>query len=134
MNSPEPAWMPQINRSAPDGGAVRERPLVEGAFRVLSVLAGLGTACVAFVVVGLYAALQNCEGGETSGLCVHHAGLVPVLELPIFVLAFAAPLVGGIATGVTKRGRWLGWGIVLAVVMFAAMSLVSTGQTPYDWN
>jgi hypothetical protein len=126
--------MPQINRSKLDGGALHERPVVDGALRVLSVLAGLGTAAVAFVVVGLYAALQNCEGGETTGLCVHQAGLVPVLELPIFVIAFAAPLIGGIATGVTKRGRWLAGGIVLALVMFAAMSLVSTGQTPYDWN
>lgn len=134
MSSSPPAWKPQISRSAPDGGAVHERPVVEGAFRVLSVLAGLGTACVAFVVVGLYAGLQNCEGGETTGLCVHHAGLVPVLELPIFIIAFAAPLAGGIATGVTQRGRWLGAGIVLAVLMFAAISLVSTGQTPYDWN
>ncbi len=134
MHAAEPASMPQIVRSEPHGGAFGGRPVVEGAFRVLGVLAGLVTAAAAFVVVGLYAALSNCEGGETTGLCVHHAGLVDVLELPIFLVAFAAPLAGGIATGVTGRGRWLGAGIVLAVLMFAAMSLVSTGQTPYDFN
>jgi hypothetical protein len=126
--------MAQVDRRGPDDGAFRRRPVVQGALRILGVLAGLATAVAAFVVVGLYAALQSCEGGETTGLCAHHAGLVPVLELPIFLLAFTAPLAGGIATGVTGRSRWLGAGILIAIAMFALMALVSTGQTPYDWE
>ena len=50
-------------------------------------------------------------------------------------MAFAAfvltPFVGGIAAFVTRRPRWLVVGVAGAVVMFALMSLVSTGQSSY---
>ena len=86
---------------------------------------------VALAVVGLHAAMQGCRGEETTGPCVSHAGFVPVLEWPIFVIAVIAPVAGGIAGCFTRRPRWLAVGAAVAVAMFAVMSLVSTGQTQF---
>ena len=132
MITTEPAWKPQINRTAPYEGTLWQRPVVQATLRALIVVGGAVMSFVAFVIVGLYAALQGCDGGETHGLCVNHAGLVPVLEWPIFVIAALAPLAGGIAGCATRRPRWLIAGLAVAVAMFALMSLVSTGQTHYD--
>jgi len=134
MNAPQPASMPLVHRSEPADGPLAERPVVKGLLRALNVVGGLVASLIALVVVGLYAALQNCEGGETAGLCVHHAGLVNPLELAILVISVAAPTIGGIAAFMTKRPRWLAAGAAIAVVMFAAMSIVSTGQTPFDFG
>lgn len=132
MTASEPAWKPQLDRMPPHEGAFAQRPAVRGALRALNVAGGVVVAVIAFVVVGLSAALKTCEGEETSGLCVDHPGLVPVLEWPILVLAVLAPLAGGIASCVTRRARWLGLGILGAAVMLALMGLVSTGQTQYE--
>ena len=127
-----PARKPQINRTAPHERPLMQRPRVKATLRALNVVGGAIVSFVALVVVGLYAALQGCQGEETTGLCVNHAGLVPVLEWPIFVIAVIAPLAGGIAGCVTRRPRWLAAGVAAAVVVFALMSLVSTGQTEYS--
>lgn len=132
MTTDEPTWKPQYNRTPPHEGAFSQRPFVAGTLRALNVVGGFVMASIAFVIVGLYAALQRCDGPETHGLCVDHAGLVPVLEWPIFVIAVLAPLAGGIAACVTRRPRWLVVGTAVAVVMFALMSVVSTGQTQYE--
>ena len=132
MITAEPTWKPQINRTAPYAGTLWQRPVVQATLRALNVVGGAIMSCVAFVIVGLYAALQGCDGGETHGLCVDHAGLVPVLEWPIFVIAALAPLAGGIAACVMRRPRWLAVGVAVAVAMFALMSIVSTGQTQYE--
>lgn len=134
MLTTDPTWKPQVNRTAPHGRPLSEHPAVQATLRGLSVVAGAAASALAFVIVGAYAALQNCEGDETQGLCAGHAGLVPVLEWPIFVIAALAPLAGGIASCATRRPRWLGLGVALAFVMFGLMSIVSTGQTSYDWN
>jgi hypothetical protein len=132
MSAAAPAWKPQINRSEPPReGGFWQRPGVKATLRALSLVAGIATAACAFVVVGFYAAVLGCAGEETRGLCVHHAGLVPVLEWPIFVLAVAAPLAGGIASFMTRRPGWLGLGIAVAGVMFGLMIAVSTGQSSY---
>jgi len=131
MVTAEPAWKPQINRTTPDQGPFMQRPAVQATLRALSVVAGAILSFIAFVLVGLYAALQGCQGEETTGLCVNYAGLVPVLEWPIFVIAAIAPLAGGIAACVTRRPRWLAVGAAVAVVMAALMGLVATGQTEY---
>ena len=57
-----------------------------------------------------------------------------MLEWPIFVISVLAPFAGGIAAFVTRRPRWLALGVAIAVVMFVLMSVVSTGQTAFDWN
>lgn len=134
MVTSEPAWKPQIDRSAPHEGELSQRPFVTATLRVLNLVAGTIAAFLAFVIVGLYGALQTCVGEETRGLCVDHAGLVPVLEWPIVALAAIAPFAGGVAAFVLRQPRWLGVGIAVAVVMFALMSLVSTGQTSYEFN
>jgi hypothetical protein len=134
MVTTERTWKPQINRTAPHEGALSQHPAVKGTLRALNLVGGTIAAFLAFVIVGLYGALQYCEGDEVEGLCAGHAGLVPVLEWPIFVIAVVAPFAGGIAAFVTRRPRWLAVGVALAVVMFALMSIVSTGQTSYDWN
>ena len=131
MITPEPAWMPQINRTAPYERTLMQRRGVKATLRALNVVGGTIMSFVALVVVGLYAAVQGCQGEEATGLCVNHAGLVPVLEWPIFVVAVIAPLAGGIAACVTRRPRWLAVGVAVAVVMFALLGLVSTGQTEY---
>ena len=132
MVTTEPAWKPQINHAAPCNRPLSQRPVVKATLRVLNIAGGAIMSFVAFVIVGLYAALQGCDGGETHGLCVNHAGLVPVLEWPIFVIAVLAPLAGGIAGCVMRRPRWLVVGVAVAVMMFALMSIVSTGQSQYD--
>jgi hypothetical protein len=132
MVTTEPAWKPQINRTAPHEGTLWQRPAVRATVRALNVVGGAILSFFAFVLVGLYAALQGCQGEETTGLCVNHAGLVPVLEWPIFVIAAIAPLAGGIAACVTRRPRWLAVGAAVAVVMAALMGLVATGQTQYE--
>ncbi|HEV2774263.1 MAG TPA: hypothetical protein VGV90_01605 [Solirubrobacteraceae bacterium] len=132
MITTEPAWKLHINRTAPYERTLMKRPVVRATLRALNVAGGAIMSFVALVVVGLYAAMQGCQGEETTGLCVTHAGLVPVLEWPIFVIAVVAPLAGGIAGCVTRRPRWLAAGVAVAVVMFALMGLVSTGQTEYS--
>jgi hypothetical protein len=134
MTPGEPAWKPQVNRTLPYEGAFSQRPAVKATLRALNIVGGTFAAFAAFVVVGLYAGLQNCEGEETHGLCVDHAGLVPILEWPIFVLSVLAPFAGGIASFVTRRPRWLGLGVAVAFVMFGLMGVVSEGQTAFDWN
>ena len=126
-----PEWKPQSKPTAPYDRTPMQRPGVKATLRALNVVGGAIVAFVAFVVVGLYAALQGCQGEETTGLCVNHAGLVPVLEWPLFVVAVIAPLAGGIAGGLTRRPRWLAVGVAVAVGMFALLGLVSTGQTEY---
>lgn len=130
----EPRSKPQLHRSAPYEGAFTQRPAVQATLRALNLVAGTVAGSIAFLIVGLYAGLQNCDGGETHGLCAGHAGLVPVLEWPIVLLAAAAPFAGGIASFVTRRPGWLGLGIAVAFVMFGLMSIVSTGQTSLNWN
>jgi hypothetical protein len=130
----EPARTKHVNRTAGHEGAPTEHPVVRAALRALNLVAGTIVALVALVAVGAYASLQNCEGGETQGLCVAHAGLVPVLEWPIFVVAVLAPFLGGIAAFARRQPRWLAVGTAVAIAMFGLMSIVSTGQTPYDWN
>lgn len=132
MVSTEPIWETQIKPTTPPEGTLWQRPAVRATVRALNVVGGAILSFVAFVFVGLYAALQGCQGEETSGLCVNHAGLVPVLEWPIFVIATVAPLAGGIAACVTRRPLWLAVGAIVAVVMAALMGLVATGQTQYD--
>jgi hypothetical protein len=134
MTPGEPAWKPQVNRTLPYEGAFSQRPAVKATLRALNIVGGTFAAFAAFVVVGLYAGLQNCEGEETHGLCVDHAGLVPILEWPIFVLSVLAPFAGGIASFVTRRPRWLGLGVAVAFVMLGLMGVVSEGQTAFDWN
>ncbi len=134
MVTSEAAWKPQINRTAPYKGALSQHPAVKATVRALNVVAGTIVAFVAFVVVGLYGALLGCEGEETRGLCAGHAGLVPVLEWPIFALAVLAPFAGGIVAFVKRQPRWLLLGTAVAVLMLGLMALVSTGQTAFDWN
>lgn len=131
MLTAEPACKSQINRTAPYERPLMQRPWVKATLRALNVVGGVIVSFVTFVVVGLYAAMQGCQGEEKIGLCVNHAGLVPVLEWPIFVIAVVAPLAGGIAGCVTRQPRWLAVGAAVAVVMFALIGLVSTGQTEY---
>jgi hypothetical protein len=134
MITTAPAPTPPVEHTTTYEGAPSEHPLVRGALRALNLAAGTLVALTAFVVVGLYAALESCAGGETHGLCAGHPGLVPVLEWPIFVVAVLAPFAGGIAAFVQRRPRWLALGAGIAVVMFGLIALVSTGQTPYDWG
>jgi len=134
MTASEPSWMPQYNRTPPYEGTFSQRPLVKATLRALNLVGGIVVSCIAFVIVGLYAALQSCEGEETHGLCVAHAGLVPILEWPIFVLSVLAPFAGGVASFATRQPRWLALGVFVAVAMFLLMMSVSTGQTPFDWN
>ena len=134
MTTSEPLWKPQYDRTPPHEGAFSQRPAVKATLRALHLVGGVVVAFVAFVIVGVLAAVQACEGEETHGLCVDHAGLVPILEWPIFVLAVLAPFAGGIASFVVRRPRWLGLGVCVAVAMFLLMIAVSSGQTPFDWN
>jgi len=75
-----------------------------------------------------------CEGEEDRGLCAGYAGLVPVLEWPIFVISVVAPFAGGIAAFVTRRPRWLAVGVGVAVLMLVLMAVVSEGQTGYSFS
>ncbi len=134
MVTTEPLWDPPMDRAAPPAGRLTRHPAVTATLRGLSVLAGVAVSALAFVVVGVYAVWLNCEGSETRGLCAGHAGLVPVLEWPSFVIAVLAPLAGGIAGCVRTQPRWLALGVVIAVAMLGLMSLVAIGQTSYDWN
>jgi hypothetical protein len=130
MSASAPAWKPQINRSEPpreDG--FLQRPAVRATLRALYLVAGLAIACIAFVIVGFWAALLGCVGEETRGLCVDTAWLVPVLEWPIFVGAVVAPLAGGIASYVRRDGVWLIFGVLATILMGGLMAVVSTGQT-----
>ena len=129
MITTEGTWKPQVNRTARNERTLMQRTFVKASLRALNVVAGALMSFVAFLVVGLYAAMQGCQGEETTGLCVNHAGLVPVLEWPIFVIAVIAPLAGGIAGCVTRRPRWLAVGAGVSVVMCALIGLVSTGQS-----
>lgn len=129
MVTAEPSWKTPFNRPPPRADALWQHPAVRATLRALNLVAGAVAAFFAFVIVGLYAALETCEGGETHGLCAGHAELVPVLEWPIFVMAVLAPFAGGIAAFVTRRPRWLVLGVAVAVLMFALTSIVSTGQT-----
>lgn len=129
MLAADSARKPPINRPAPYEGTLLQHPVAKAVLRALNVVAGAIVSFVAFVVVGLYAVAQGCEGDETHGLCADHAGLVPVLEWPIFVIAVLAPLAGGIAGCVTRRPRWLAAGVGVAIAMFGLISLVSLGQT-----
>ena len=122
-------WKLQMDRTAPREGAPAYRPALKATLRALNLVGGLVFSALAFVVVGLTAALAACYGEETSGLCAGHAGLVPVLEWPIFVVAVLAPLAGGIAAFVTRRPRWLALGVGLAGLMFVLMLTVSNGQS-----
>ena len=128
MITTEPTWKLQTDRT-PHEGPLTERPAVKATLRALNLVGGLVVSALAFVVVALTAALADCLGDETTGLCAGNAGLVPVLEWPIFVVAILAPLAGGIAAFVTRRPRWLALGVSLAVVMFALMLAVSQGQS-----
>jgi len=134
MVTTEPAWKPQINRTPRYEGALSQHPAVRATLRGLSALAGVVVSALAFLVVGLYATLMSCEGEETRGLCPDYAGLVPVLEWPIFVIAVCAPLAGGIVACVREQPRWLALGVVVAFVMLGLIALVSTGQSSFDWN
>ena len=129
MVTTEPTWKLQMDRTAPPEGPLAQRPAVKATLRALNLVGGLVFSALAFVVVGLIAALGACLGDETSGLCAGNAGLVPVLEWPIFVVAALAPLAGGVAAFVTRRPRWLALGVGLAAVMFFLMLVVSTGQS-----
>jgi len=134
MVTTEPTWKPQIDRTAPHEGALPAHPAVRATLRALNLVAGTIVAFVAVVIVGLYAGLQTCQGEETEGLCVGHAGLVPVLEWPIFVIAVIAPFAGGVAAFLTRHPRWLAVGVAVAGAMFLLMNVVSAGQTSYEWN
>jgi hypothetical protein len=129
MSPTAPAWKPQINRTPPHEGPFMQRPAVKGTLRALSLVAGVASAAVAFVVVGFFAAFLGCVGEETTGLCVHHAGLVPWLEWLIVVTATVAPLAGAVASFVKRNPFWLIAGVTTAVLMGYAMQAVSAGQT-----
>ena len=118
-----------MDRTAPHESPLAQRPGVKATLRALNLVGGLVFSALAFVVVGLAAALTGCLGGETSGLCAGHPELVPVLEWPIFLVAVLAPLAGGVAAFAQRRPRWLALGVGLAVVMFVLMLAVSHGQT-----
>jgi hypothetical protein len=129
MIATEPAWKPQINRSEPPAGSIGERPAVKSAVRALNIVGGVAVAAVAFVFVGLVAALSGCVGDESTGICVDHAGLVPVLEWAIFLTAVIAPLAGGIVAFIRREVLWLLAGTVTAGAMFYFMVELANGQT-----
>ena len=131
MSATAPAWKPQINRTQtpPSEGGLLQRPHVKATLRALYIVAGLAVACVAFVIVGFWAALLGCVGEETRGLCVDTAWLVPVLEWPIFVAAVAAPFAGGIMSFLKRDPLGLVVGVMTTFVMGGLMAAVSTGQT-----
>jgi hypothetical protein len=129
MSPTAPAWTLQIDRSAPCDGSFSQRPAVRGTLRALNLVAGVCAAAVAFVCVGFLAAVMGCVGEETRGLCAGSAWLVPVIEWTIFVASVVAPLAGGIAGFVTRRPRWLGLGVAVAVAMFCLEIAVSSGQS-----
>ena len=129
MVSSTPACKPQIDHTPSIEGPLDQHPVVRATLRGLHVVAGIVMSAVAYLAVGLVAALQGCVGDETSGLCAGSAWLVPVLEWPIFLVAVIAPLAGGIAAFVARRPRWLALGVALAGAMFLLMLVVSAGQT-----
>ena len=71
---------PRMDRiEPPPPEAFWQRPAVRTTLGSLHIVSGVLVAAAAFVVIGLWAALLGCVGGETAGLCASASWLVPVL-------------------------------------------------------
>lgn len=119
---------PAFPAAASGGPPFWERPGVVTALRSLSLVVGLIGAGIALFLAGFGAAVADCSG-DATGLCTNYAGVVPVLEWAIVLVAFAAPLAGGIVACVRKEWPWLALGLFTAALMIAALVAVSEGQT-----
>jgi hypothetical protein len=108
--------------------AVTQHRGVRTTLRALAVLFGIAGAITGLFFAGLVAAFSDCSAGAT-GMCTNLAGLVPLLEWAIVIVAFAAPLAGGIASCVREEWPWLPAGLMTGAVMVALAVLVSSGQT-----
>jgi uncharacterized membrane protein len=122
--TPTPAAVAHAHESRP----FWQRPGVVAAVRGLYVFAGAIGAAIALICTGAVAGLSDCSG-DATGLCTNYAGLVPVLEWALVIVAFSAPLAGGIAACVRREWAWLALGLFIATVMFGLTVVVSHGQT-----
>jgi hypothetical protein len=114
--------------TAPQVSPFWQRPGVITTVRSLYVVVGVIGAVGALLATGFLAAMADCSS-DATGLCTNHAGLVPVLEWALVLVAFAAPLAGGILACVRKQWPWLVLGLFIAAAMFQLTLVVSQGQT-----
>jgi hypothetical protein len=106
-----------------------QRPAVRATLRALNLAGGLVLAAVAFVVLGFVAAITICTGDETTGLCVHHAGLIPYVEWTTVGTAVLAPLAAGVVAFMRRQPAWLLVGAAVAGVLFLLLLQVVAGQS-----
>jgi len=128
QSAPTNAAQPLLHVAPSLTEAFLQRRGVQTTLRVLAVLIGIAGAVTGLFFAGLIAVFSDCSAGAT-GLCTNFAGLVPVLEWAIVIIACAAPLAAGIASCVRGEWPWLPAGLVAGAVMVWLAVLVSSGQT-----
>jgi hypothetical protein len=114
--------------AAPQTAPFWQRPGVVTAVRSLYVVVGAVGAAIALLATGVMAGLSDCSG-DATGLCTNYAGLVPVIEWALVLIAFVAPLAGGIVSCIRKQWPWIAAGLFMAAVMFGLAGMVAQGQT-----
>jgi hypothetical protein len=98
-----------------DDVPVLQRRRVVLALRIASVVVGILGAFAGLYLASLVTLLSDCSGGLIT-FCTDYTGVVLLLEWVLVIVAFGAPLAGGIASCRRRRWWWLPLGLVASVV------------------
>jgi len=85
------------------------------ALRVLSVILGIVGSLFALMVASAVTILSDCSGGFFS-YCTDYRGFALIAQWLCAIVAFTAPLTGGIASCWRREWWWLPAGLVIAAV------------------
>jgi hypothetical protein len=90
-------------------------------------VAGLGGALFGALIAFANVAIRGCDHPVEQGstfVCDHLAALVPWVGTALAAIAILAPLCGGLASCITGRARWLGFGAATCAATCAAMAVL----------
>jgi len=108
------------------------RPGIARALRVLCVVVGFAGSLTALFFASLITLLSDCSGGLIT-FCTEYTGVVLVLQWALVIVAFAAPLAGGIASCARRQPWWLPAGLVTAGVLVWLTFVLEASQSRYPY-
>jgi len=86
------------------------------ALRVLSVILGIVGSLTAVLAASAVTILSDCSGGFFFTYCTDYTGFALIAQWLCAIVAFTAPLTGGIASCRRREWWWLPAGLVTAAV------------------